>query len=185
MNSEELLSWTIQTIRDDEGLGSWLEERKYDWIPLVENLLRKVLSEESQTVIIFTDSNYEWLGKYILSNVNSLKNERPFIPFVHLKSLYPNLDMIKTKYEEELLIDLLDITFKQNYTFWYIGKSDDPRAKIAKNSNNSFLWLVDEQIQNSFYLSSIDPILDLKLLQLVRLFFKTLDSTLYGEIHLS
>lgn len=182
MNSESLLNWTIQSIRDDEGLGSWLEERKYDWIPLVEGILKKIVLHESETIIIITDTQNEWFSEYIISNINRQSTRRPYLPFVTLKSFYPNIDAIVSQDDIALLIDMLDITFKQKYTFWYIGHNDNIRATIAKMHEDSFLWIYDEHIQNSFYLSSIDPILDMKLLQLFRLFNKSLSASLFCEI---
>jgi hypothetical protein len=177
-----ILSWTIQTIREDDGLASWLEERKYEWVPLVSDLLSRLLSEDSQTVIIITDKEYEWFGKYILSHINSKKQNRPYLPFVHIKSYTDNLDNIQGSDDIELLKDMLNITFKNNYIFWYIGSSDNQRANIAKHTKGSFLWLFDQQMQNSFYLSSTDKIIDIKLLQLFRLFNKTLSAALFDEI---
>jgi hypothetical protein len=177
-----ILSWTIQTIREDDGLGSWLEEIKYEWVPLISDLLSRVLSEDSKTVIIVTDKEYEWFGKYILSKINKAKQQRPYLPFVHIKSYTDNLDSIRGSDDIDLLRDMLDITFKNNYIFWYIGSPDTQRANIAKHTKGSFLWLFDQHVQNSLYLSSTDKIIDIKLLQLYRLFDKTLSAALFGEI---
>ena len=181
-NDSNILSWTIETIRADDGLGSWLEERKYEWVPLVSDLLTKVLSLESKTVIIITDKEYEWYAKYILSKINSSKLNRPYLPFVHIKSYADNLDKVSGSDDIALLSDMLDITFKKNYIFWYIGSYNSPRANIAKHTNGNFLWIFDQQMHNSFYLSSTDKIIDIKLMQLYRLFDKTLSAALFGEI---
>jgi hypothetical protein len=82
-----------------------------------------------------------------------------------------------------MLGDMLDITFKGEYLFWYIGKGDDRRADIAKRSTDSLLWIMDERFQNALVLRSHDPLIDIKLLQLYRLFDKTLSAVLFGEIN--
>ena len=67
--------------------------------------------------------------------------------------------------------------------FWYIGKSQDVRAVIPKVSKNSFLWLFDEEMQDAFNLRSNDEALDMKLLQMFRLYNKTVSSALFAEIN--
>ena len=47
---------------------------------------------------------------------------------------------------------------------------------------NNFSWILDEQMSNSFSLSSVDETLDIKLLQLLRIFDKSLSAALFGEI---
>ena len=49
-------------------------------------------------------------------------------------------------------------------------------------SDENFLWIMDEEVQNSFKLRSSDVLLDIKLLQLFKLFNKTIDVGLFGEI---
>lgn len=44
------------------------------------------------------------------------------------------------------------------------------------------MWLLDEQMQNSFYLSSADELLDVKLIQLYKLMEKTIDALLYAQV---
>jgi hypothetical protein len=77
---------------------------------------------------------------------------------------------------------MLDISFPNGYVFWYIGRSNSKKAVLPKVTNNSFLWLFDEDFQNSFNLQSSDETLDMKLMQLFRLFDKTIDATLFAEI---
>jgi len=82
----------------------------------------------------------------------------------------------------ELIKDMLEISFPNGYIFWYIGRSQSGKAILPKVSYNSFLWLFDEDAQNSFNLKSNDETLDMKLLQLYRLFDKTLEATLFSQI---
>jgi hypothetical protein len=181
MKQEDFTSWTIQTIRSDDGIESWLEERKFDWVAIVKNLLNKLLGS-STTVLIATDESREWFAKYIMSKINSNK-QRPFMPFIEFKSIAQNRSFASLE-EQELIVDMLDITFKENYTFWYIGKFDDKNAILPRVMQGSFLWLMDEEAQNSFYLSSNDKNLDSKLLQMFKLLDKSIDAALYGQIEL-
>ncbi len=46
------------------------------------------------------------------------------------------------------------------------------------------MWLFDEQAQNSFTLSSSDENLDIKLLNLYKLFDKSIDAVLFAKVML-
>ncbi len=78
---------------------------------------------------------------------------------------------------------MLNISFPNGYCFWYIGKSNDVRATLPKFSKNSFLWVFDEEIQDAFNLKTSDEALDMKLLQMYRLYDKTLSAALFAEIN--
>ena len=58
------------------------------------------------------------------------------------------------------------------------------RATLPKVEKHSFLWLFDEERQDSFNLKSNDDALDLKLLQMFRLYNKTISASLFGEINI-
>ena len=178
---QEFLNWTIDTIRDDKLIGSWLEERKYDWTPLAAKSISSVV-DKGRSVLIITDNDRDWFAKYILSNINSTHNKRPLLPFYDFKSFSNQINNIKNESDIELIKDMLSISFPNGYYFWYIGQSQCAQANIAKVSKNSFLWLFDEEIPNSFNLKSNDEALDMKLLQMFRLFDKTLSAVLYAEI---
>jgi hypothetical protein len=77
---------------------------------------------------------------------------------------------------------MLSISFPNGYSFWYIGRSQNIKATIAKVHKNSFLWIFDENIQNSFHLSSLSDALDTQLLQMFRLYNKTLSAVLFAQI---
>ena len=79
---------------------------------------------------------------------------------------------------------MLEISYPNGYYIWYIGKGDHPFTKIAYRNDDNFLWLMDEEAQNSFHLRGADPILDIKLLQLYKLFDETLSAVLFGELEL-
>jgi len=179
---QELHKWTIETIRNDETMMSWLEERKFEWIPLVKNCITSLL--EGKSVILITDTQREWLSHHICATINKLENGRPFLPFYPLHSMFQQIDSLKNDEELQLLNDLLSVSFKNDYIFWYIGKCDDRRLKIALSKDDSFLWVMDEEIQNSFTLSSTDDLLDFKLHQLFRMFDKSINAALFNEVNL-
>lgn len=178
----EFDKWTLQAIRYDEAMMSWMEERRYDWVPLAAAALQKIISGNS--IIIITDKDREWFGEYISYSLNKPDKNRPLIPVFQLKNIVPYIDNIKKDEDIDILYDMLNLSFKDDYFFWYIGKSDTFRSMIAKRKDDSFLWIMDEQMQNNFYLKSYDDLLDLKLFQLYRLFDKSLDAAIFGEIDL-
>ena len=178
---QEFTNWTIDTIRKDKLIGDWLEERKYDWIPLVAKSVSDILDKQ-QSVLIITDDERDWFSQYILSNINSPKNNRPLLPFYDFKSFNHQLNSIQNDNDIELIKDMLNISFPNGYTFWYIGRSQSKQATIAKVHKKSFLWIFDEDIQNSFHLSSASEALDTQLLQMFRLYNKTLSAVLFAEI---
>ncbi len=178
---QEFLNWTIDTIRTDKLIGSWLEERKYDWTPLVAKNITSLL-DKGRSVLIITDDEREWFSQYILTNINAPKNQRPLLPFYDFKSFTNQIKNIQTESDIELIKDMLNISFPKGYTFWYIGRSQSLKANIAKISKNSLLWIFDEEIPNSFTLRSDNEALDTQLLQMFRLYNKTLSAALYAQI---
>ena len=79
--------------------------------------------------------------------------------------------------------DMLKISFPNGYCFWYIGKSQDNRSTLAKITKSSFLWIFDEERQGSINLKSNDDGLDMKLLQMFRLYNKTISAALFANIN--
>lgn len=159
---------------------SWFEEQRFEWTPAIANALDQVIG--GKTIILITDHDRKWFTQYIIASINKRSQERPMIPIVCLDALYPHYDHVNGGEGIDMLIDMLDITFKGDYFFWYIGKGDDRRADIAKRNGNSLIWIMDESFQNALRLRSFDPLIDIKLLQLYRLFDKTLGALLFGEI---
>ncbi len=179
---QEFLNWTVDTIREDKLLSPWLEEKKYEWTPLVAKSILNIL-EKGCSVIIVTDKERDWYLEYIFTNINSPTLNRPFLPFYDAKGLYKYLDEVKSEEDINYIKDMLNISFPNGYCFWYIGRSQDVRAIIPKVSKNSFLWLFDEEMQDAFNLRSKDEALDMKLLQMFRLYNKTLSAALFAEIN--
>jgi len=179
---QQLLKWTLNSIREEESCFSWMEEYRYEWAPLVKSAVSQILN--GKTALIITDESHEWFGKYILNQINILKKNRPLLPVYPLGSAFPNLRAMQSTQDLQLLEDMLDISYPNGYYFWYIGKGDHPCTKIAYRNDESFLWIMDEEVQNSFALRSADPLVDIKLLQLFKLFDATLSAALFGDIEL-
>ena len=159
---------------------SWMEERRVEWTPLLASRLKFLL--EGRAFITVSDEERKWFEIYLLRKMNSSKSIRPFLPFFSLRSLYPSLDEIETNEQKQLLKDMLSLAFPNGYLFFYIGKSLDKCANLAKSDENSYMWLFDEQAQNSFTLSSSDENLDIKLLNLYKLFDKSIDAVLFAKV---
>ena len=91
---QEFTNWTVDTIRSDKLLGAWLEERKFDWLPLVSQTITNII-DKSKSVLIITDDEHEWFMKYILTNINKKKLASPYFPFYAFDSFYSNIYIIK------------------------------------------------------------------------------------------
>lgn len=179
---QRFLKWTLDTIRKDGSMMSWMEEKRFEWVPLTSSLLQKLLA--GQTIIMITDDEREWFGEYVLNSINSSNKNRPLLPFISIRTFFPNIHQLKTKEDIRLLEDMLSQSFLNGYSFFYVGKSNDIKMQLAKRNDESFLWVLDEQMQNSFYLSSGDDLLDIKLIQLFRLLNKSIDAVLFAEVDL-
>ncbi|SFZ98447.1 DNA replication regulator family [hydrothermal vent metagenome] len=177
---QQLLKWTLDTIREDQSDFSWMEEYRYEWAPLVKSAVTQVI--EGKTILIVTDEPRAWFGKYIINSINDLTKQRPLLPFYDLVKIFPRLHSINNVSEMQLLEDMLEISYPNGYYIWYIGRGDHPLTKISYRSQENFLWILDEEVQNSFALRSSDPLLDIKLLQLYKLFDTTLSAALFGEL---
>jgi len=179
---QALLKWTLEAIRNEESDFSWMEEYRYDWAPLVKSAVLQIL--EGKTVLLVTDEHHQWFKSYILNAINDLRKRRPLLPVYSLMDNFPNLRSMQDTPEIRLLEDMIDISYPNGYFIWYIGKGDHAYTKIAYRNEDSFLWVLDEEVQNSFSFRSTDPLLDMKLLQLYKLFDETLSAALFGELEL-
>lgn len=177
---QQFLKWTLEEIRKDSSTMSWMEEKRFEWVPLAASMLKSLLN--GHTFIIITDDDRSWFCNYILKSINNQSKNRPLLPFISLQALYPNLYQIRTKEDIELLENLLLQAFPNGYTFFYVGKNSDIKMQIAKRKDDSFMWIMDEHLQNSFYLLSDDDILDIKLIQLFRLLDKSINAVLFAEV---
>jgi len=177
---KDLLSWTLEAIRAEDAAMSWMEERRYDWAPIAGNAVSKILA--GQTLLLLSDENNRWFERYVISRVNRPGQQRPLLPFYACSALYPAVDAIRNDQDIDLFFDLLSLSYPQGFFFWYIGKADHPRARIALRNEESLLWVMDEEMANSFTLRSLDEQIDIKLLQLFRLFDKTVSAALFAEV---
>ncbi len=176
---QKLLTWTLESIREEDSSFSWLEEYRYEWTPLVKSAVSKI--RDGYSVLIITDDENRWFAKYIMSKINHKDLNRPFLPIFPLETIFPNLKTLNSVVDFELLGDMLDISYKEGYYIWYIGKSDHTYAKFSYKNDDNFLWVLDDEIPNSFRFRSHDPLLDIKLLQLFKLFNKTIDIALFNS----
>ena len=179
---QDIASWTIHTLRHDVSRPTWLEERKFEWIPLIKRTLQRMFNGES--LILITDRDREWFIHYIINSINKNSN-RPYLPILSIHSLFPQIDKFhKDDTEMALIDDYFDNIFMRRYFFWYVGRNDAPRAKFVFNREDGFLWLFDTNLQNSFTLQSTDPLIDNKLMQMFRIFNLTIDAAMFGRISL-
>lgn len=180
--SHLLEKWVLEKIREDDPFMGWLEERRFDFVPPVHSSVKQIM--EGSTIVLITDSDSKWFARYILQKLNDPTQNRPLIPIVCLESIYPHYDSISSVEHLEMIEDMLSLSYGQKYFFWYVGKGADKKADLAKRNDRSMMWVMDEEIQNSFLLDSFDKILDLKLIHLFRLFDKTLSGALFGDYEL-
>jgi len=179
---QQLLEWTLSAIRSENSDFSWMEEFRFDWVPPVKSAVARIL--EGQTVLVLTDSDREWFAHYIIGSINRPERHRPYVPFYPLEQIFPNLQEIESNQDLQLLEDMLEISFPGGYLLWYIGEGSHRYTKIAYRNETNFLWLLDEQVPGSFTLRRHDPLLDIKLLQLYRLFDRTVEAALFNEVAL-
>jgi hypothetical protein len=179
---QQLLEWTLESIRQEPSDFSWMEEHRYEWTPLISNALKQIV--EGKTVLVVTDEKRDWFSHYLVHHINEVTELRPFLPFYRLRGIFPKIDELNTPQEFELLEDLLDLSYPNGYVIWYIGSGDTSYSQFTYRYENSFLWIYDEDVPNSFTLKSVDRMGDIKLIQLFNLFNKTLSSAIFGEIDL-
>ncbi len=179
----DFAQWSLDLIREDGGTLNWLEEQRFDWTNPLSLALEQILA--GKTVILITDEKRSWFENYILSSINSIKLQRPLIPIVSIDSMYAHYGDINGGEMIDIVEDMINISHKDDYFFWYIGKGDNKRADIAKRRESSYFWIFDEDYHNAFGLKSYDSMLDIKLLQLYKLFDASLNAAMFGEVDVS
>lgn len=177
---QDFEKWTLDAIRSDGASLSWLEEHRFEWTTIVELAISQIM--EGKTIVIITDRERKWFEQYIALSLNKLSTDRPIIPIVSIDSLYAHYDDISGAKMIDMIDDMLSMSYKEDYFFWYVGKGEDKRVDIAKRKDNSFLWIFDEDFHNAFTMKSYDSLLDVKLLQLFKLFNLSLSAVLFGEV---
>jgi len=175
--------WSLDAIREEGGSFSWLEEQRFDWSTTTSHALAQIL--DGKTIILITDEKRKWLESYIVSSLNTQTQERPLLPIISIDSMYYHYNSVNGGDMIDIVDDMINLSYKDDYFFWYIGKGDDKRADIAKRKENSYFWIFDEDYLNAFHLKSYDKSLDIKLLQLYKLFDASLNAAMFGEVDVS
>jgi len=178
--SSDFAQWSLDAIRAEGGSLSWLEEYRFEWSKTTAFALEQILN--GKTVILITDERRKWFEHYIISSINSISLDRPLIPILSIDSIYPHYNVLSGGEMIDMVDDMISLSYKDDYFFWYIGKGDDKRSDIAKRKDESYFWIFDEDFNNAFTLKSYDPVLDIKLLQLYRLFDASLSAAMFGEV---
>lgn len=180
---QEFAQWSLDAIRSEGGSLSWLEEQRFEWAKTTAFSLEQILN--AKTIVLITDDKRKWLENYILTSINSATLDRPLIPIISIDSICTHYNNISGGEMMDIVDDMISLSYKNDYFFWYIGKGDDKRCDIAKRKDDSYFWIFDEDFNNAFTMKSYDPILDIKLLQLYRLFDASLVATMFGEVDAS
>ena len=176
----DFAQWSLDTIRGEGATFSWLEELRFEWTPAASLALEQILN--GKTIVLITDEKRDWLQEYILSNINPARLERPPVPIVTIDAIYKHYNSISGGDMIDIIDDMVNLSLKGKYFFWYIGSGDNKRADIAKRKDSSYFWIFDEDYANSFNLKSYDKHLDIKLLQVYRLFELSLNGAMFGEV---
>ncbi|MCI6989091.1 MAG: HobA family DNA replication regulator [Campylobacter sp.] len=176
---QDLFKWSLEEIRKDP-LMAWLEVRREDLIPLLASRVKFLL--DGKSFLVFCDDERSWFESYVVKNINKNGNERPLLPFYPLRLIYPRLTSINTVEEMELLNDMLSLSFPNGFVYFYIGRGNYSLSQIAKNKDDSFMWLIDENTPNSFSVDGKDDTLDVKLLNLFRLFDRSISAVLFDQV---
>ncbi len=175
----EFSRWTLEQIRAKGSAFSWMEERRFDWVPIAASAIEHLIG--AHTMILVTDGEREWFAHYALTRLNRINTDRPLLPILSLEMIFPQIDRLLESGQRDIMENMLSETFPNDFIFFYVGRGNDTRAQIAKSKGDSLLWLFDEQMQNSFTLRSDDDERDIKLIQMLTLFDKSIDAILFGE----
>ncbi len=179
----DFAQWSLDAIREEGGSLSWLEEYRFEWSKTTAFALEQILS--GKTIILITDEKRKWFEYYILSSLNGMLLERPMIPIISIDNIYTHYNSVSGGEMIDIIDDMISLSYKDDYFFWYIGKGDDKRSDIAKRKDESYFWIFDEDFNNAFTLKSYDSDLDIKLLQLYKLFDASLNAAMFGEVDAS
>ena len=135
---QHINEWMLKALRADmESLQrmplQWLEFERNNWSPLIKRAIAFMLN--GGTFLLCTDSNRRWLQYYILSKLNTLSIQRPYVPIYGLdESLIKLLD----SHDYQALQDVLNMSYR-SYALWYIGKTDNKIAQFALEISESIL----------------------------------------------
>ena len=159
----------------------WLEERRIEFVPLLSDFLNNIL--DAKSVLIVTDEKRKWYGEYLLNKFNNFNEFKPqFFPFYLLENLVPQISFAKHSEDFDMIEDMLNVSFN-DYIFWYIGQ-ETPLLKFARRKPDSFYWIMDNDVAKNFYLKSVDPFLDNKLIQLADVVNESLNAAVFSEVEI-
>ncbi len=160
----------------------WMEERRLDFVPLLSDFLSQII--EGKSVLIVTDDEREWYGDYLIQKINNFNEFKPsFIPLYNLFKIVPQMKSARHPEQFDMIEDMLNISFNDEYIFWYIGKETN-LLKFVRRKPESFFWIMDTDLSKNFYLKSIDVNLDRKLLDLADMLNESLKAAIFGEIEI-
>jgi hypothetical protein len=160
----------------------WMEERRLEFVPLLDDFLAQLI--EGKTVLIITDEEREWYADYLIGKINTFNEFKPsFIPIYSLLKIVPQIKLARHPEQFDMIEDMLNISFGDNYIFWYIGK-ETSLLKFARREPKSFFWIMDNDLSKNFYLKSIDEKLDKKLLDLAYIINESIKASIFGEIEI-
>jgi len=179
----DILSWTKESVKKDNSLNSWFTERIYEWVPLCDEAISDLM--QGTPFLVVTDRQRDWFNYYIINNINSIQNNRPFVPVYSLMNFIPYSHKTDKIEHLDMIEDMLDITFKENYRYWYIGKEDSNIYRLVQRKEKSFIWLFDKESGgDTFFLKSYTENLDHQLMSLFKLFNQTITVSMFGDIEI-
>ncbi len=79
----DFIKWSLEAIRDEGSLMSWMEERRVEWAPLLASRVKYLF--EGVTFIGISDEERDWFESYFLRNINRRDNARPDTSFCIFK----------------------------------------------------------------------------------------------------
>jgi hypothetical protein len=163
---QDFPEWSLNLISSNKTLEG-LEERYFEVVLLIEPMLPKLLKGEP--LLLFSDKKREWFVEYILIQIN--QKDRPFIPIYKLSGIL-NTNQLFGK-DRGKIEDMLSISFPNGYNFWFIGEKE-------LDFSNGFFW----EIKEKSLLDPKDPNLDIKLLQLYKIFESSIEGAIFGEFEI-
>lgn len=176
----DIFKWGIEFTQKNKNLD-WFEIKRESFMPLLAINLHHLLN--GKVFIILSDDDRAWFCDYFIYKIN-YSQTRPIFPFFKLNALYPKFTNTTPKEQIALICDMLNIVFDDNIVCFYIGKTGTGSYALTKNFENNFLWIIDDTIENSFYLSSKGENLDNQLIELTKIFDSAINAVLFEEVAL-
>ena len=90
--------WTLEQIRAKGSAMSWMEERRFDWVPIAASAIERLIG--AQTLLLVTDREREWFSRYTLSRLNKFNTQRPLLPIMSLNNMLQNVLFLSLSKED-------------------------------------------------------------------------------------